>query len=382
MGFRATVVGGGGRIGGAMVHGLVDAEDCTGIVVADGNIERTKQRLEGVAKIDQIKEVSIHDGPALAELVGDADVVMNAVGPYYKHGTTVLEAAIDAGVDYVDVCDDIEPTLEMLKLHDRAIDKGVTAVVGCGNSPGFTNMIVASAADRWDEVLEAYMSWVVPLADGGGPGAGFHSVRMCANPAMRVVDGRLEERPSLSDSCWVELPEPFGSVRVFDVAHPEPVTLHQTFPTLQQAWNRGAILPAWEMDRLADWVRLGLGSEEPLQVGRNSVNRMGVAMALDAELRTRNPELELGPPISCTRVDVVGRKDGETVRETHLSLATMADGTGRAAVAGAQALSRGHRRRTGGVFAPEAVLEPTAFLRLVSRLGFEMFRMNLEPAHF
>ena len=47
---------------------------------------------------------------------GATRVVMNTVGPFFRFGVPILTAAIDAGTDYIDVCDDWEPTLEMLAL--------------------------------------------------------------------------------------------------------------------------------------------------------------------------------------------------------------------------------------------------------------------------
>jgi short subunit dehydrogenase-like uncharacterized protein len=41
--------------------------------------------------------------------------VLNCVGPFYRFGPPVLTAAIKAGVSYLDVCDDWEPTLDMLE---------------------------------------------------------------------------------------------------------------------------------------------------------------------------------------------------------------------------------------------------------------------------
>ena len=57
----------------------------------------------------------------------------------------MLRAAIRAGCHYVDVCDDWEPTLEMLALDTEARAAGVTAVIGLGASPGITNLLAVQA---------------------------------------------------------------------------------------------------------------------------------------------------------------------------------------------------------------------------------------------
>ena len=51
-------------------------------------------------------------------------MVLNAVGPYVKFGVPVLETIIEAGVPYVDVCDDHDATEELLKLNEKAEKAG------------------------------------------------------------------------------------------------------------------------------------------------------------------------------------------------------------------------------------------------------------------
>ena len=73
------------------------------------------------------------------------DVVINTVGPFFKYGPPILEAALDTNCHYLDINDDWEPTLEMLKFHDKAESNAKTAILGMGASPGLTNMLGAAA---------------------------------------------------------------------------------------------------------------------------------------------------------------------------------------------------------------------------------------------
>lgn len=377
VGSRVAVLGGGGRVGSAIVRGLADIPDFSSILVGDARAEQTASRLADVPKVEQVTEMDLNDQQSIVKIAEEADIVVNAIGPFYRYGSLALEAAIAGNAHYVDVCDDIAPTLEMLEMHDRAADAGVLGVIGAGNSPGFTNVVAALVAEECHELCEVLMSWVVPVGDGGGPAVGYHSLRMCSEPTQRVMDGDLREFPSLETSSFVELPQPFGVVEVFDIAHPEPVTLKRAFPALRESWNRGAVLPAWEMDRLAGLVRLGLAENEPLKVGREMLDRVAVALSIDADFRRRNPNLNLGPPISCTRVDVVGRKDDMEVRRTYILLEPMARGTGLAAVAGAMAVSRGLTRESRGVFAPEEALRPRDFMDLLAELGVDVIEQRM-----
>jgi hypothetical protein len=61
-----------------------------------------------------------------------------------------------AKVRYVDICDDLAPTREMLTLDADAKAAGVPALVGMGNSPGLANIFVKMCAEMFlDEVHSA-----------------------------------------------------------------------------------------------------------------------------------------------------------------------------------------------------------------------------------
>ena len=55
------------------------------------------------------------------------NIVVNTCGPFFKFGEPILSAAIDSGCHYLDICDDWEPTLEMMKLDANAKSAGVSA---------------------------------------------------------------------------------------------------------------------------------------------------------------------------------------------------------------------------------------------------------------
>jgi len=62
----------------------------------------------------------------------DFDVILNCVGPFYEYGTTLLSAAIEAGVNYVDVCDDCDATAEQLKMDGDGKKSGIKSCYSYG----------------------------------------------------------------------------------------------------------------------------------------------------------------------------------------------------------------------------------------------------------
>jgi len=374
MAYRAVVLGGRGHMGSGVIRGLVQHEECNEILIADKRSHTAQVSIDG--KEIRVSVIDIRDHNRTVDLLRDYDVVVNAVGPYYHHGARVLDAAIDAKCDYVDLCDDLDATQLMLDRADDARKAGVTAVIGCGTSPGASNMLVAFAASMLDELIEAKISWVVSMADAGGVGVGFHALHMCASEVFRVSGGVGILAPALGISSVVEFPMPYGPVEVYEVAHPEPFTLKQRYPALQTAWNRGAVYPKWAMERLLAQAHLGLADDEPLHLPGGEVMPMSVAIGLDVRFREKHPDVDLGPIISYGRVDVAGMRNGQMCNETYLAPDRMSEGAGGAAAVAADLVSRGQVLQGSGVYAPESAFDPGTYIRHMDAAGVHLFRLD------
>jgi len=55
---------------------------------------------------------------------------------FYKTVKKILSTVIDLGINYVDVCDDVDVTIDILNMDEQARKAGISAVIGMGNSPG------------------------------------------------------------------------------------------------------------------------------------------------------------------------------------------------------------------------------------------------------
>jgi hypothetical protein len=210
------------------------------------------------------------------------------------------------------------------------------------------------------------------MQDAGGLAVGLHALHMLASEVYRVTDGRGEFGIADTNAYDVDFPAPYRVVRVHEVGHPEPYTLHRAFPTLRTAWNAGAIYPYWAMERLLAATTLGLADDEPLRFGDESVAPGRIAIALDVRFRDRNPDMPLGPEVSYARVDVVGRA-GDAVRsETYLAPDRMSEGAGGGAAVATGLVAGGHTKVRGGVFAPESAFVPTDYFSAMERAGLHI----------
>src|SRR5690606_38058477 len=119
-------------------------------------------------------------------------VVLNCVGPFYRFGPPTLAAAIDAGIGYVDICDDLSATRAMLALDADARAAGVTALIGMGNSPGLANIFVKLCAEQLlDEVTGADIMHIHGGEPDEGPAVIKHRVHAMVNDVPLFVDGEM-----------------------------------------------------------------------------------------------------------------------------------------------------------------------------------------------
>lgn len=374
---RIVVLGGCGGIGSIAVRALTATDDYEEIVVADQRADAAgayaaaltaelgREGLVGAA-------VDASSPGSVAGVIDGADAVLNCVGPFYRFGPPLLEAAIDAGIDYVDVCDDLDATVAQLDLDGRARDAGVTALIGMGNSPGLANVFARLCAD---DLLDEVESVDIMHIHGGeaeeGAGVLKHRIHAMLNDVPLFVDGEMTSVRMLEESGSRFVRETdfrdVGTFPVYPYPHPETITLPRFLPGLRRATNLGVVFPLSYFGLTMDLVRAGLGSDDPLLVDGREVAPIDVAVA---HIQARRPRLleEAGVtgPAGCLKVVVGGRKDGEAhtyVCSVSSTSQGAGEGTGIPAALGAILLRRGGVKGPG-VLPPEAAVVPSEMLAL------------------
>ena len=242
---RPTVVvlGGAGDMGRVAVAWAAAFPDVGELVVADLDRAAAEAVAAACGRSPETQlraaSVDVTDAAGLSALLEAADVVLNTTGPFYRLGVPVLRGAIDAGCHYLDICDDWEPTLEMLALDEEARARGVLAVIGIGASPGLSNVMARLACERLEHVDDLYTAWPVDAGSGAAEGqedllaeagsgasaALLHWMQQISGEIRIVESGELVSRQPVSP---VELGFPgLGSGTAYTVGHPEPITLRE-----------------------------------------------------------------------------------------------------------------------------------------------------------
>lgn len=305
-------------------------------------------------------ELDLLESPAqLRELIAGAALTVNLAGPYYRTGTAVLEACVDAGCDYLDICDDADATLAMLAMDEAVRAAGVRALVGMGSSPGVTNVLVRAARDWLGDADEVALAWVVDAADVNDAALQhfWHSF------APIDPDGRRQPVPAWDELRLrtVDFPAPLGEQMVIELSHPEPITIPR-FLEIETVRNFGSIVPQDSL--VVNWslARLGAATaEERLAVDGSEVPVPALALDLYKRyLATRDPTEYLGGGLV---VDVWSGEEG--VRFASADKLSMEESTGVPAAAGTLLMLDGGPEEAG-VFAPEC-LDPAEFFPRLGR---------------
>jgi saccharopine dehydrogenase-like NADP-dependent oxidoreductase len=230
---RVLAVGGAGGMGRHACRIAASLNRIDDLVVTDLDEGRAAAFAATIGPPARAFGLDVTDEKPLLAALREADAVINTAGPFFRFGVPVLRAAIMAGCDYLDICDDWEPTLDMLAMHPGAQAAGVVAVIGMGASPGVSNLLATMAARELDQAHTIVTGWNIEAAqpeDNGGPGVSaalVHGIRQMTGTIRVARDHRQIDEPPLQRTI-IDYPG-LGERQAWTFGHPEPLTLTHTF---------------------------------------------------------------------------------------------------------------------------------------------------------
>ncbi|TCK01228.1 saccharopine dehydrogenase family protein [Nocardia alba] len=353
---RVLALGGAGEMGRVAARVLRADSRVTNVTIADRD-ESAACRVAAELGAEA-RGLDVTDAAALAHALRQVDIVVNTVGPYFRFGPPILAAAIAAGCDYIDICDDPQPTIEMLELGARAKAAGVTALLGMGASPGVANLLALRAGAELDRVDSLITGWNIhsahPASETTGPTAAVvHGMRQISGNIPVTRHRTHTERPALQR---VRFDYPgLGPSAGRSFGHPEAITLPLAFPDVREATSVAV------GDRSTSAALLAL---------RWAINRRLLTVDRAAGLAARAERLLPADPATLVAAGrlpplfaiATGVRDGsEATVATALCQVpglSMAENTGVPLAIGALLLSMESRP---GVHVPETLLDPDRF---------------------
>jgi len=374
---KVTVLGGAGVVGSTIVRTLAKLPDFTQIILADVNFQKAKEIVTEIGS-DRVEaaEFDATDKESIKRVIKDAKLVVNAVGPFFMFVKPIFDTVLEEKIDYLDICDDVDVTLELLDRDKEVADKGITALLGMGSSPGVTNILGKFASEALLEETDAIDIYHV---HGGEPeeGAGviehrFHAMEieipMYLDNELKYV--KFFEEGGINLRERTDFFKAGDDIPVYPYPHPEQVTMPKFIKT-KQVTNKGMVMPEKYYNMIKDLVGLGLNSREPVTVSEQSVMPREFAISYILSKRAEILEEEgYTTPKGCVKVEVSGKKHGKK-RKYVFSMAStsegLGEGTGIPAAMAAILMSRGKITRKG-IFPPEAGVLPMDFIGLMAEI--------------
>lgn len=412
---RIVVIGAAGEMASVGVERLgARTTDCSFALydLDTARLEKVAARLP--AGRSAVGVLDLFDDEALRRAIDGAALVLLGAGPYMRTAPPVMRACIAAGVDYLDFDDDIESTEDALGLDEAARSAGRCLYVGCGASPGMSNVMAVDAARQLDEVDSIDVCWVT-----GDEGARFygaavveHILHIGAGQAVVWREGRPVMVEGFVANEVLPLGGEIGDYRLYETAHPEAVTLPRRFPGARSIRVLGGAHPQpvngiirgvslavdkgeMTVPEAIEWFQAVL-QDEPgsLKGWRHALTGMvGQVRRRESSLAALGRYLRQGlrkqhvPYRGCIFVRATGTRGGEPATiivrtptggpDTYVG-SSMAAMTGTCLAAFTTlALDRGEGRR--GVLAPEDWVEPLDFYAALERVGVPRHEILAPP---
>jgi saccharopine dehydrogenase (NAD+, L-lysine-forming) len=364
---RALIIGGVGGMGQGVARDLIKQDQVTDVILADlyPDPDRLSKKLRESKKTTLIK-MDVNDHDVMVTAFKEVNVVINTAGPFYKTAVPVARAAVEAKVNYIDICDDYEGTQILFnsEIDKMAREAGITVLTGMGSDPGTNNVLVKWYADRLDSVDEIYLYWVVSIAELAGA-AWDHSLHMTLGKIPQYINGELVHVEGGTEAVAERFLEPLGTCQVRYVGHPQPLTLPRYIKGVKNVIIKGALIPLWVDELIKEQKQTGLLSTDPVDVKGTRVTPYDLALKL---WETIPKGRDNGPQSSGLKVIVKGEKDGKKITYTADMVGRMAPGTGLPASIASLMMDAGDVT-VKGVVAPEGCIDPDIFLGAFLKRG-------------
>lgn len=378
---RAIVIGGTGGMGQGVARDLIKQEKITKVTLGDINIDpgRVQDKLRASEKVSLIR-IDVNDHNGMVGAIRENDVVINCAGPFYKTAVAVARAAVEARVNYIDICDDYEAVPILFSSADidkAAKEAGITVLTGMGSDPGTNNVLVKWYASQLDRVDEIHLFWVVSIAELAGA-AWDHSLHMVTGKIPQYLDGKLEYVDGGTGEETAQFLEPLGTCVVRYVGHPQPITIPRYIEGVKKVVIKGALIPLWVDELIKEQKQTGFLSTEPVEVRGTKVIPYDLTLKLwDTIPKNRDN----GPAASGLKVIVKGERRGKRVTYTADIVGRMAPGTGLPASIAALMMDAGDVT-VKGVVAPEGCIDPEKFLAALLQRGAKIHQTETIASMF
>ena len=217
-------------MGEVALYDLCKMPQVNEIVAIDLNLARKEKVLRRLPAKHKVKVMAldIRDRARCRKVIGKSTVLINAA--WYEFNIEAMHLALALDSHYLDLGGLYYKTLEQFQLHPHFERRGLTAILGCGSTPGITNAMAAALTAPMSRVtkLGVYDASHDPAAEGAGFLPPF-SVRTMLDeaekPAIILDKGVIKQTAPFSLLERQSFPKPLGTVTLGAMLHSELATL-------------------------------------------------------------------------------------------------------------------------------------------------------------
>jgi len=255
--------------------GSIVAKDLSSSNVELGVGDIDGKRAEAVAKQNGSGDafvVDLTNVEKLSEILKDYDAVVNA--SWYEYNLHVMRACLNARCAYNDLGGLFHMTLQQLKLNEEAKRKGVSAIVGGGESPGITNVMCYFGAEGMSAVDSAKILVAARDASAGVtfPFSPSTVIDEYTKNPVEFLDREYVELPPLSGDEPVTFPDPVGQNVCHYSIHSEPATLPQSLGRGIRNVEFKLGISEKMVRLLSPLIDLGMLSDNPVTINGASIS--------------------------------------------------------------------------------------------------------------
>jgi len=242
---KVVFIGAAGEMCRVAIDALAKAPQDLHFVLTDIRPELLEPQAKKLGGRATVQKLDLYDKDALRAVVNGASLVILGAGPYVRTSAPVVEACLELKVPYLDYDDDVESTEHALSLDAAAKAAGIPIYVGCGASPGMSNVMAVDAASDLDTVDRIDLCWLVgEERPNVGRAVLEHMLSISGGECVTWDRGERVVHESYLPAGHFPILANHGDVLLYETAHPEPVTMPRRYPEATRIRCVGGLDPA------------------------------------------------------------------------------------------------------------------------------------------
>ena len=242
-------------------------------ILAGRNLEKLQALEKHCSHAQGMRQIDVEDPASLQDGFKDISVVLTTVGPFRRYGAPVVQAALDAGIHYVDTTAE-QPFMHALYQahHESALGKGLTMLTGhaCDFTFAYAGAAIADEAVGGMTHCHSYHG-LDPFRPS--PGTAVSALEMVKAPYLTFADGKFTKQPRKWRSTQVDLPGIGTRCHAVPFPGGDTILLPRDYPSLESCGS-DLLLPPKEAEGFAgfDYFRPLLSALTPGFVMRQTSN--------------------------------------------------------------------------------------------------------------